>query len=305
MTTVFETEKTAIWLKKDSKDTERRVSIDKKTGYASCWWQRRKTEEGSAVEPEMVLGCMLTGGGVRYDYIVDGKIDATHRRDLISVRKATTTTVMYRGYETTDISQFGREYWQGAEYPTPEELTAIGKAAWEKILAGAPRWHRTEFAAARAVPSVLNSVTSTAMPDASEEPLETAMRREVEMRKHQDLFRRKLEAVWGNQCAVTDVRCRECLVASHIKPWAVCTDEEKLDPCNGFLLNVALDALFDAFLITFDADGRIRLSRAVDEGTLRALGIRKDMRLRTPFDFEKSRRYLQYHWSEFEKRNRG
>ena len=61
----------------------------------------------------------------------------------------------------------------------------------------------------------------------------------------------------------------------------------------------------DGRWITFDADGRIRLSRAVDEGTLRALGIRKDMRLRTPFDFEKSRRYLQYHWAEFEKRNRG
>ena len=304
MTTVFETEKTAIWLKADLEGTERRVGIDKKKGYASCCWLKPRTPAALAVEPELVLGSMLTGGGVRYDHIVNGGIHPKHRWCLLSIKPKKTAKVMYRGYETTDITQFGREHWQGAEYPTPEELTAIGKAAWEKILAGDPRWHRTEFAVVPAVAPVSKVVVSESPSENTEEPLETTVRREVEMRKYQDLFRRKLEAVWGNQCAVTDVRCRECLVASHIKPWAVCTDEEKLDPHNGFLLNVALDALFDAFLITFDADGRIRISRAVDEGTLQALGIRKDMRLRPPFDFEKSRRYLQYHWAEFEKRNR-
>lgn len=242
---------------------------------------------------------------MRYNHIVEGGIHSKHRWCLLSIKSSTTLKVMYRGYETTDISQFGRDHWQGAEYSTPEELTAIGKDAWEKILAGDPRWHRTEFVVVPAVKPAPKIVAPESPSESTEETLETTVRREVEMRKHQDLFRRKLEAVWGNQCAVTDVRCRECLVASHIKPWAVCTDEEKLDPCNGFLLNVALDALFDAFLITFDANGRIRLSRAVDEGTLRALGIRKDMRLRTPFDFEKSRRYLQHHWAEFGKRNRG
>lgn len=303
MTTVFETEKTAIWLKADPLGTERRVSIDKRTGYVSCCWWKDRTEAVLAVEPELVLGSMLTGGGVRYDHIVDGSIHPNHRRSLISIKPATTTKVMYRGYETTDITQFGREHWQGAEYPTPEELTAIGKAAWEKILAGDSRWHRTEFTAVPEVKQTPDNVAPDNFSEDTEETLETTVRREVEMRKHQDLFRRKLEAVWGNQCAVTDVRCRECLVASHIKPWAVCTDEEKLDPYNGFLLNVALDALFDAFLITFDEKGRIRISRAVDEGTLRALGIGPDMRLRSPFDFEKSRQYLQYHWAEFEKRN--
>ena len=44
MTTVFETEKTAIWLKADPEGTERRLGIDKKKGYASCCWWKDRTE---------------------------------------------------------------------------------------------------------------------------------------------------------------------------------------------------------------------------------------------------------------------
>ena len=62
MTTVFETEKTAIWLKADPEGTERRLGIDKKKGYASCCWWKDRTEAALAVEPELVLGSMLTGG---------------------------------------------------------------------------------------------------------------------------------------------------------------------------------------------------------------------------------------------------
>lgn len=52
MTTVFETEKTAIWLKADPEGTERRLGIDKKKGYASCCWWKDRTEAALAVEPE-------------------------------------------------------------------------------------------------------------------------------------------------------------------------------------------------------------------------------------------------------------
>lgn len=147
----------------------------------------------------------------------------------------------------------------------------------------------------------IQDVTAAIVMEKRAEPVQTTALREVEQRLHQDEFRRKLDVIWGNQCAVTEVRCRECLVASHIKPWAECSDEEKLDPCNGFLLNVALDALFDNHLITFDQQGLIKISPKVDPATLEALGITRNMRLRQPFVFANHEKYLKHHWQEFVK----
>ena len=151
------------------------------------------------------------------------------------------------------------------------------------------------------VSSVLDAVDALEV----SEPLKTSVQCVVEQRLHQDEFRRNLEKIWGNQCAVTNVTCRACLVASHIKPWAECSDKEKLDPYNGFLLNSALDALFDKHLITFDKEGKILISSVVDEASLAAMGISTDMKLRAPFDFEKYKPYLEHHWEEFSKNNPG
>ena len=48
------------------------------------------------------------------------------------------------------------------------------------------------------------------------------------------------------------------LIASHIKPWHVCDDKERLDKFNGLMLSPNIDALFDNGLITFDINGTIR-----------------------------------------------
>ncbi|MBQ9838626.1 MAG: HNH endonuclease [Oscillospiraceae bacterium] len=50
------------------------------------------------------------------------------------------------------------------------------------------------------------------------------------------------------------------LVASHIKPWAVSSNSERLQVDNGLLLSATYDRLFDSGLITFDTSGRIFLS---------------------------------------------
>jgi predicted restriction endonuclease len=41
------------------------------------------------------------------------------------------------------------------------------------------------------------------------------------------------------------------LIASHIKPWAKCDGNEKVDVYNGFLLSPNFDRLFDQGFITF------------------------------------------------------
>lgn len=58
-------------------------------------------------------------------------------------------------------------------------------------------------------------------------------------------------------CRVTGVMDQRFLIASHIKPWRMCDDREKLDGCNGLLLSPHIDRLFDKGYISFADDGTI------------------------------------------------
>ena len=89
----------------------------------------------------------------------------------------------------------------------------------------------------------------------------------------QGRFRSELDAIWDGRCAVTGLGVREMLRASHIKPWREANDRERLDPHNGLLLGAHLDALFDAFLVSFDAEGLLIASPALKPDTLPRLGL--------------------------------
>lgn len=109
----------------------------------------------------------------------------------------------------------------------------------------------------------------------------TTVRREVEQRVGQDVFRRSMLSYWGNRCALTGVGTAELLLASHAKPWKDCaSDEERLNVFNGFLLEARFDRLFDQGYITFDDQGMILISKVLDGETVQNLGIVEDMRLR-------------------------
>ena len=108
----------------------------------------------------------------------------------------------------------------------------------------------------------------------------------------QGQFRKGVLALWNNRCGVTGTRF--AIRASHIKPWRDCSDRERLDANNGLPLVATLDALFDAHLISFDADGRIMLSSHLPEHECTFLGIASDMRLRAKPNLE-TEKYLQTH----------
>ena len=63
------------------------------------------------------------------------------------------------------------------------------------------------------------------------------------------------------------------LIASHIKPWAVATDAEKLDPKNGFMLSPLYDKLFDRGFMTFTEDRKIILSNWISPANKKRLGV--------------------------------
>ncbi|MYC50445.1 MAG: hypothetical protein F4X50_09295 [Synechococcus sp. SB0662_bin_14] len=61
-------------------------------------------------------------------------------------------------------------------------------------------------------------------------------------------------------CPFTGIKCKELLHASHIKPWKDCNDDERLDPDNCILLSSLWDAAFDKGLVTFDSEGKPKIS---------------------------------------------
>ena len=82
----------------------------------------------------------------------------------------------------------------------------------------------------------------------------------------QDIFRDTLMDLWLKRCAVTGLDQPELLRASHMKPWADCLNNaERLNPYNGLLLAAHWDAAFDRGLVTFEDDGRSRLSEMLSE----------------------------------------
>ena len=113
----------------------------------------------------------------------------------------------------------------------------------------------------------------------------------IKARQGQGRFRQKLLELYPN-CPLTGLDVQSLLIASHIKPWSKCNNEERLDPFNGLMLAPNIDALFDSGLITFDADGTIKISPKIDLENQKRLGIFPDMQLKIEPESEK---YFEYH----------
>lgn len=95
-------------------------------------------------------------------------------------------------------------------------------------------------------------------------------------------------------CAITLVSDDRLLIASHIKPWVVSNETEKLDPKNGFMLTPTYDFLFDRGFITFSDDKKIKISPWLSKMTCSKLNI-SDEKKYTMLPTEGREHYLEYH----------
>jgi hypothetical protein len=98
----------------------------------------------------------------------------------------------------------------------------------------------------------------------SNQPDKTDVTALIKARLGQGKFRESVLKMWGRRCCVTGVGCESAIRASHIKPWRVCSNKERLDRFNGLPLVATLDALFDDGLITFDKMGQLLISPQLD-----------------------------------------
>lgn len=114
----------------------------------------------------------------------------------------------------------------------------------------------------------------------------------VKQRVVQGRCRFSLLQTWHGACSATGASDASMLVASHIKPWRLCLDGERLDPYNGLLLSPNLDRAFDKGYISFADDGSLLIQSGREE-SLRAFGIHAGIHLRQLHD--RHRPYLAQH----------
>lgn len=208
---------------------------------------------------------------------------------MLSVRQLAAAA----GYDKPQVTyaQYGRlGYLLAKALGHPDEMkvwtyligagwrTQDGTLIWEMHpeLAQAPV--SLGWASRAGAPDVVADLTALT---AASESNEASTTREalVAARVGQGPFRAALLRYWG-ACAVTGVSEPAVLRASHIKPWRISSDAERLDLYNGLLLAAHLDALFDAGLITFDAEGRMTVSPLLAPEDRAQLGIVEGLRLR-------------------------
>ena len=104
-------------------------------------------------------------------------------------------------------------------------------------------------------------------------PKETSKQNLTTSRVGQGEFRQRILRKWNYKCAVNGTSIKEILIASHIVPWREANDKERLDVDNGLLLSPTYDALFDKYLISFDNEGKIILSKSMDKKDFYKLGV--------------------------------
>lgn len=125
-----------------------------------------------------------------------------------------------------------------------------------------------------------------------ESPILTATEKQmlIKARIGQGTFRDGLIKKYEGRCVVTGIDKAKILIASHIKPWALCNNEERIDTENGLLLCPNMDKLFDYGLITFTDDGKLNISSFVGKQNIERLHISRDMIV----DLKASKRLLDY-----------
>lgn len=96
-------------------------------------------------------------------------------------------------------------------------------------------------------------------------------------------------------CPFTLINDERLLIASHIKPWAVSSDKEKIDYKNGFALSPTFDKLFDSGFMTFYDDRTIDVSCWISPMNQKRLNIYSGMKVPKLQIDEDRARYLIYH----------
>lgn len=108
-------------------------------------------------------------------------------------------------------------------------------------------------------------------------------------------FRKKIIEKY-KECIFTGISEESLLIASHIKPWSICNDDEKNDINNGLLLSTKYDELFDKGLITFDEEGKLLIKLFLSKEKIQELNLQKGESYKEKIQMnDEQQKYFKYH----------
>lgn len=117
----------------------------------------------------------------------------------------------------------------------------------------------------------------------------------ITSRRGQGIFRFNVMET-ESACRLTGITNPYFLIASHIKPWRSCiTSHERLDGNNGLLLTPHVDFLFDRGFITFQDDGKLRISDRMSTDDLSRFGITQTQHRKAKSFKDQQKKYLHFH----------
>lgn len=125
---------------------------------------------------------------------------------------------------------------------------------------------------------------------------ETTKKRFIDARLGQGEYRNNVLKMYPF-CPVTGIELPEMVRASHIKPWRLSNDVERLDPYNGITLAAHVDVLFDKGFITFTNDGVMKVAKRKDIiDTMERLKLPTEIKIKVE---NESLKYLEWHRYNF------
>lgn len=122
----------------------------------------------------------------------------------------------------------------------------------------------------------------------------------VKTRLGQSHYKNKLISLWG-KCPISKCQNLNILIASHIKAYQFCLDNEKYDKYNGLLLTPTYDKLFDSYLISFEDSGKVIISKELSQNDRETLNLNENIQIKL---FPENLKYLEYHRTKFSEREK-
>ena len=252
------------------------------------------TEENDWTEDQITVAC--------YIYLFSDKVTVKEKR-LVS--EITGRTVKAVGAKIDNLKRFDAEAVRNGSYWA--HGSKLDGVVWNKFEDDPERMieraKQIIAGSGKVDPSVLTAFHPVIDPELTALGPGVERTALVKVRVNQMAFRRAVLQASGHRCCVTGITESSSLVASHIKPWAECTPDEKTDIHNALCLNVLHDSLFDKFFMTIDVDGNIIYSKGLEKKFgkefYRSAVARYD-RINVSDSNRPDPKYVQYHNSRFE-----
>lgn len=188
-----------------------------------------------------------------------------------------------------------------------DNVTALDESVWGEFQ---KNWTATTLTASEAYEAVVGTyqeaagINQVSAADASY-LFQEGLTREalVQVRKNQYVFRKAILSSYDTTCCISGIKNEKLLIASHIVPWSLDT-ENRLNPSNGLCLSALHDRAYDQGLITVLPDYSIRVAAELtlqknNSFLAEALFRHEGKSIRLPGRFQPKAEFLKAHATRF------